>query len=96
MMCCVKHEDNRQSLVSLGALGALVSLLQGHRASSKVVRGACKAIRAFTLDDDVRQAFGKAHEHARLLAEDHGLIAVCLELIKGGNSCLMYLRILRI
>lgn len=82
MQCCVKHEDNRQSLVSLGALGALVSVLQAHRTSSRVVRGVCKALRAFTLDDDVRQAFGKAHEHARLLAEDHNLIAVCLEFIK--------------
>ena len=86
MMCCIKHEDNRQSLVSLGVLGILVSMVKAHRTTSKIVRVVCKAIRAFTLDDDVRQAFGKAHEHARLLAEEQGLIAVCLELIKGGNG----------
>lgn len=83
MTCCLKQENNRQSLVSLGAMGALVGVLQAHRSSPRVVRTACRALRTFTFDDDVRQAFGKAHEHARQLAEDHGLIAFCLELIEG-------------
>ncbi|XP_071546624.1 armadillo repeat-containing protein 6 [Panulirus ornatus] len=80
--CCVKHENNRQNLVAAGAQGALVSLLQTHRTNARVVRAVCKALRAYTLDDDIRQEFGKAHEHARLLAEEHGLIAMCLEMIK--------------
>lgn len=70
-------------MVSLGALEALVGVLQAHRGIPRVVRTTCRALRSFTLDDDVRKPFGKAHEHARLLAEDHGLIAICLDLIKG-------------
>lgn len=82
LSCCLKQEDNRQSLVTLGALGALVGVLQAHRGSPRVVRTTCRALRSFTLDDDVRKAFGKAHDHARLLAEEHGLIKICLDLIE--------------
>ncbi|KAG7168597.1 Armadillo repeat-containing protein 6-like [Homarus americanus] len=80
--CCLKHEVNRQNLVAAGALGSLVALLQAQKSNSRVVKATSKALRAYTLDDDIRQAFGKAHEHARLLAEEHGLIAISLDMIK--------------
>lgn len=75
--------------MAAGALGALMALLHGQKTNSRVVRAACRALRTFTLDDDIRQAFGKAHEHARLLAEEHGLISVALEMIKGRVFCFM-------
>ncbi|XP_027212248.2 armadillo repeat-containing protein 6 [Penaeus vannamei] len=81
--CCLKHEQNRQNMVTAGALGILVAFLQGQKSNSKAIRTTSRAIRAFTLDDDMRQEYGKAHEHARLLVEEHGLIPVCLEMIKN-------------
>ncbi|KAK3861857.1 hypothetical protein Pcinc_032222 [Petrolisthes cinctipes] len=88
MWCCVKHEGNRQSLVAAGAMGSMVALLQAQRSNSLVVRAACRAIKAFTLDDDIRQEFGNAHEHARLLAEGNQLIGLSLNLINefDGDS----------
>lgn len=87
MYCCLKHEGNRQSLVAAGAMGSLVALLQAHRSNSLVVQAACRALKAFTLDDDIRQEFGKAHEHARLLVEENQLIALSLNLINGMVYC---------
>ncbi|XP_047491037.1 armadillo repeat-containing protein 6-like [Penaeus chinensis] len=80
--CCLKHERNRQTMVTAGSLGILVAFLKGQKSNSKAIRTTSKAIRAFTLDDDMRQEYGKAHEHARLLVEEHGLIPLCLEMIK--------------
>ncbi|XP_068217257.1 armadillo repeat-containing protein 6 [Palaemon carinicauda] len=80
--CCLKHEKNRQNLVANGSLEVLTALLQAQRSCSKVVRATCKALRAFTLDDDIRQEFSKAHEHARQLVEDHDLITICLGILK--------------
>ncbi|XP_066977269.1 armadillo repeat-containing protein 6 isoform X1 [Macrobrachium rosenbergii] len=80
--CCLKHEDNRQNMVTAGSLESLAALLQAQKSCSRAMRAACKAIRAFTLDDDIRQEFSKAHEHARVLVEDHDLITICLEILK--------------
>lgn len=79
---CVKHEDNRQNLVAAGALSSLVSLLHANKSNSRVIKTTCKALRAYTLDDDIRQEFGKAHEHARILVEEYSMISVCLEMLK--------------
>lgn len=48
-----------------------------------------RALRSFTLDDDIRTEFGKAHENCRYLVEEEGLIPVALALIKGDLWCLM-------
>ncbi|XP_037083021.1 armadillo repeat-containing protein 6-like [Pollicipes pollicipes] len=37
-----------------------------------------------TLDDDVRVPYGRAHEHARQLVAEHGLLDALLELLKGA------------
>lgn len=39
-------------------------------ASSAVLRDVLGVLRALILDDDVRVEFGKAHEHARVIASD--------------------------
>lgn len=80
--CCLKHENNRQKLVEAGALAHLTAFLLGHRSNSRVVRATSKALRAFTLDDDIRQEFSKAHDHARSLVEDHNLIEIFLDMLK--------------
>lgn len=88
MWGCVKHEDNRQRLVDVGMMGSLVSLMQAQHSDPLVVRATCRSLRSFTLDDDIRQAFGKAHDHARLLVEENRLIALSLNLVKefSGDS----------
>lgn len=80
--CCVKHEKNRQNLVNNGGHGRIVALLKGHKDNGAVVKACCKALRAFTLDDDIRVEHGNAHDHARFLVEDYSLIIVTLQVIK--------------
>lgn len=79
---CLKHEKNRQNLINNGGHGRIVSLLKGQKDNGAVVKACCKALRAFTLDDDVRVEHGNAHDHARFLVEDYNLIIVTLQVIK--------------
>ena len=37
--------------------------------SGPELRDACAVIRALVLDDDIRQEYGKAHEHATVIAK---------------------------
>lgn len=39
-------------------------------------------LRMLTLDDDVRVAFGKAHEHAKLIAKEHGGLEVLVRALE--------------
>ncbi|KAF4525036.1 hypothetical protein B566_EDAN001949 [Ephemera danica] len=64
--CCIKHEENRQLIMELEVGQQIHDLLPG--APPVLVRHACMTIRSLVLDDDIRVPFGKAHEHARLLA----------------------------
>ncbi|XP_028161613.1 armadillo repeat-containing protein 6 homolog [Ostrinia furnacalis] len=65
-VCCVKHEMNRQRLFAKN-IGDNLKLLLNARKNIRVVSEAMSVIRKFTLDDDVRVEFGKAHEHAKEL-----------------------------
>ncbi|XP_059044835.1 armadillo repeat-containing protein 6 homolog [Achroia grisella] len=65
--CCTKHEMNRQGLFGKNISKNLKTLLQ-YRKDVKVAVAAMRVIRKFTVDDDVRVQFGKAHEHAKVLA----------------------------
>ena len=44
----------------------------------------CALVRTMTLDDDIRVPYGQAHEHARQLVEEHRLLDVLLDMLKGG------------
>lgn len=71
---CLLHELNRQKILNEEILVThLKPLLQSN--DTDVVKNLCTCFRFLILDDDIRVEFGKAHEHARLIATE------CLETI---------------
>lgn len=72
--CCLKHEQNRQDLVKAGILPLLTGAIKQHGESAQIVKEATAALKVMTFDDDVRVAFGQAHEHAKMIVlENSGL-----------------------
>nr|XP_022911760.1 armadillo repeat-containing protein 6 homolog [Onthophagus taurus] len=67
-VCCIMHEQNRQSIFNAEILGRLKTRL--NEANANLLRDILAVLRALVLDDDVRVDFGKAHEHARVIASD--------------------------
>ncbi|XP_068624138.1 armadillo repeat-containing protein 6 homolog [Battus philenor] len=65
-VCCVKHEMNRQMIMASNVKENFESLLKKNH-NKKLLSETLQLIRRFTLDDDVRVEFGKAHVHAREL-----------------------------
>jgi len=69
LICCVRHEANRVALVASGVLDKLgIMVKEGGR--EEVIR-VCRVWTALVQDDDVRVPFGKAHETARNIVENH-------------------------
>ncbi|XP_057663987.1 armadillo repeat-containing protein 6 homolog [Diorhabda carinulata] len=66
--CCVLHENNRQNIFDANILDKLKDLLND--GSSDILREVLAVCRSLVLDDDVRVEFGKAHEHARIIASE--------------------------
>lgn len=66
--CCVLHENNRQNIFNANILDKLKDLLND--GSSDILREVLAVCRALVLDDDIRVEFGKAHEHARIIASE--------------------------
>ena len=97
--CCVRHEHNRQNLVILQScfdihvvqfgfplsqvrnnlLDLLDTLSEGH-----AVR-VSRVWQALVQDDDVRVPFGKAHDHAREIVEDHEALKKLCAAITSGS-----------
>lgn len=66
---CLMHERNRQLIMNEDILVKhLKPLLE--RDETTVVRHVCTCFRFFILDDDIRVEFGKAHDHARTIAQE--------------------------
>lgn len=66
---CLLHEMNRQLIINEDILVThLKPLMQ--RNEVEVVKNLCTCFRFLILDDDIRVEFGKAHEHARLIASE--------------------------
>ncbi|TRY92181.1 hypothetical protein DNTS_014321, partial [Danionella cerebrum] len=64
-------------LVKAGVLSLLTGSLRSHAALPELVKEVCAALRVLTFDDDVRVAFGHAHEHAKMIVLEHqGLHAI--------------------
>ncbi|GAB0099685.1 Armadillo repeat-containing protein 6 homolog [Sergentomyia squamirostris] len=63
----IMHEMNRQMIMDEDTIIHLKPLL-GSR-TPIVIRELCSLLRNLVLDDDIRVEFGKAHEHARIIAE---------------------------
>ena len=84
LVCCVKHEGNRQSLLSFPGLGQQLARLCSSQDPGVVLR-VCRVWVVLVQDDDVRVPFGKAHEHARMLVEDFSALEI---LTKVDTTCL--------
>lgn len=63
---CIMHENNRQNIVGADIINYLKPLV-GIK-NDVIVRDLCACFRYLILDDDIRVEFGKAHEHARIIA----------------------------
>ncbi|XP_034826261.1 armadillo repeat-containing protein 6 homolog [Maniola hyperantus] len=64
-VCLMKHEINRQKVFDKNISNNLKKLLMRRKRNKKLLSETLQVIRRFTLDDDIRVEFGKAHEHAR-------------------------------
>lgn len=66
---CLLHELNRQLIINEEILiKHLKPLLSSDE--TDIVKNVCTCIRFLILDDDIRVEFGKAHEHARMIANE--------------------------
>eukprot|EP00045_Choanoeca_perplexa_P010669 m.109707 g.109707 ORF g.109707 m.109707 type:complete len:502 (+) comp15351_c1_seq4:878-2383(+) len=68
---CIMHETNRQNFVVEGVVTLLLHVLTTHVETPAAVKQAAHCLRSLVLDDDVRVAFGKAHDHAKLIVNEH-------------------------
>ncbi|XP_069013268.1 armadillo repeat-containing protein 6 [Embiotoca jacksoni] len=88
---CLKHEQNRQDLIKDGVLPLLTGAITQHAGCAEVVKEASAALRVMTFDDDVRVAFGNAHEHAKMIVLEHNGLKVLIEAAKVhlGNTSVL-------
>lgn len=63
------HEMNRQLIVNENILVTHLKPLMS-RDEPSIVKNICTTFRFLILDDDIRCEFGKAHEHARMIAQE--------------------------
>lgn len=66
---CLLHEMNRQLIVNEDILVKHLKPLLS-RDEKEIIRNVCTCFRYLILDDDIRVEFGKAHDHARLIASE--------------------------
>ncbi|XP_014921057.1 armadillo repeat-containing protein 6 [Acinonyx jubatus] len=83
---CLKHEQNRQSLVKAGVLPLLTGAITRHGHCADVVKEACWALRVMTFDDDIRVPFGCAHDHAKMIVQENGGLKVLIEAAKAFSD----------
>ncbi|XP_075338426.1 armadillo repeat-containing protein 6 isoform X1 [Odontesthes bonariensis] len=84
--CCIKHEQNRQDLVKRGVLPLLTGAITQHRGCAELVKEASAALRVMMFDDDVRVAFGLAHEHAKMIVLEHSGLKVLIDAAKAHHD----------
>ncbi|KAM8851159.1 armadillo repeat-containing protein 6 [Spinachia spinachia] len=80
--CCLKHEQNRQDLVKGGVVPLLTGAITEHTECAELVKEASAALRVMVFDDDVRVAFGNAHEHAKIIVLEHNGLKVLINAAK--------------
>eukprot|EP00053_Salpingoeca_punica_P010950 m.97818 g.97818 ORF g.97818 m.97818 type:complete len:511 (+) comp15544_c0_seq2:111-1643(+) len=80
---CVKHELNRQTFMANDVVTMLKNAITSHSAHSGVVSLSSQCIRTLVLDDDVRVPFGKAHDHAKAMVNDHGALDILMKTLKS-------------
>jgi len=79
--CCIKHELNRQKIFDTNIFEKLKKILVRVDVDAQEIKDACSVIRALILDDDIRHEYGKAHEHATIIAK--GALDVITGLLKS-------------
>lgn len=98
-VACVKSESNRQTFVQHGVIPCLVSYLRDYKHSNEIVTVTCAALRVLTFDDDMTVAFGKAHEHAKLIVTENafpiilGLLETCKDVEVSSELCVTLSRL---
>lgn len=88
--CCIKHEHNRQGIFNADIFSKLKKILIQDSATGSELRDACAVIRALVLDDDIRHEYGKAHEHASVIAK--GALNVLTSLMPSTHLFILYKR----
>ena len=78
----VRHEQNRQNLVH----NKILDLIDKHFDTHAVQ--VARIWQALVQDDDVRVPYGKAHDHAREIVEEHDAIPKLLSVLQNGTSIL--------
>lgn len=66
---CLLHEMNRQLIINEDILVTHLKPLM-KRKEVDIIKNLCTCLRFLILDDDIRVEFGKAHDHARLIAAE--------------------------
>lgn len=82
LSCCVRHEHNRQNFVNNGLLVHLDQLFDRQRVK------VCRIWQALVQDDDIRVPFGHAHEHARIIVEEHQALRKLTKAMNGEHPSL--------
>eukprot|EP01147_Barroeca_monosierra_P005375 gene5375-7125_t len=80
---CIKHETNRQTFVAQGVIELLLHCIEYHAENPATVLEAARCLRTLVFDDDIRVAFGKAHEHAKLMVQEHNALKRIMEALKS-------------
>ncbi|KAG8229405.1 hypothetical protein J437_LFUL000926 [Ladona fulva] len=84
--CIIKHEHNRQTLMEAGIAELLVGILSKESSPANLVQEVCKVCRALVQDDDIRVPYGKAHDHARILAGNCNALVVLTKLLSSFKT----------
>lgn len=79
---CLRHEINRQAFIRSGIVTPLIDILKLHTAT-EVICECLTVLRIFTFDDDIRVPYGKAHDHAKLIASDFNALKLLSSLISS-------------
>lgn len=84
LVCCVRHEQNRQNIVNSGILKSTHTLAKsgGREELLRVNR----VWMALVQDDDIRVPFGKAHDHARDIVENHEALNILTNTLNNHNQ----------
>jgi len=84
--CCFKHETNRQTLIdqpnNIIPLAVDQLELNGFK-SKELTKEICSFLRTLILDDDVRVAFGRGTENAKIIVTETSCLDILLKLCKG-------------
>ena len=76
---CIRHEQNRQNLMRNNILHYLDKVYDNHAEAVAYIW------QALVQDDDIRVPFGKAHDTAREIVEEHNAQGKLLLSMKGKD-----------